>query len=273
MILFAFLEQLKTRNASLFYFGVICVVLAGLSLALTWLTDTQVFNVNAWFKPFKFAVSTWLFVWAMAWYCAYLPSFNVQLYSWTVITLLTFELGYITLQASKGQLSHFNISTPVYAGLYSTMAIAITIVTLYTGYVGFLFFQHDVVELPQAYLWGIRFGIMIFVIFAFEGFVMGSRLTHTIGGPDGSTGLPVVGWSTKFGDPRIAHFVGMHALQILPLLAWYIVRSTRGVITLSVLYGMLAVFTLVQALQGKPLWRSTTDHTVQHSVAQQTAVK
>ena len=106
-------------------------------------SNTQVYNVNAWYKPFKFAFSTFLFSWAMAWYCHYLPNFNIHFYNWTVIILLGFEIFYIAFQANKGQQSHYNISTPVYATLYSMMAIAASLVTIYTGYVGLLFFKNS----------------------------------------------------------------------------------------------------------------------------------
>ncbi|MCF8255002.1 MAG: hypothetical protein K9J84_10545, partial [Bacteroidia bacterium] len=127
-----FFQQLKYRNETLFYFGLICLVLAFAFLLLSKITSIQVYSVNAWFKPFKFAFSTFLFAWAMAWYCYYLPSFNINSYNWTVIILLGFEIFYISFQANKGQLSHYNISTPVYSALYSLMALAASAVTLYT---------------------------------------------------------------------------------------------------------------------------------------------
>lgn len=249
------IQELKIRNETLFYYGLICLFLSIIFLVLTKISSTQVYNVNAWYKPFKFAFSTFLFSWAMAWYCFYLPSFNINIFNWSVIVLLGFEIVYIAIQANKGQLSHYNMSTPVYAALYSMMAIAASLVTLYTAYVGLLFFTNEFPTLPAYYLWSIRLAIFIFVIFSFEGFVMGSRLTHTIGGPDGETGIPLLNWSTKYGDPRIAHFIGMHALQVLPIISYYILKNTKATIVISVFYLLLAIFTLIQALQGKPLFK------------------
>lgn len=251
-----FIQNVKTRNETLFYYGLVCLFFACVFLILSKITSTQVYNVNAWIKPFKFAFSTFLFSWAMAWYCHYLPSFNINLFNWTVIILLGFEIVYIAIQANKGELSHYNLSTPVYAALYSMMALAASIVTIYTAYVGLFFFTNDIPQLPNYYVWAIRLGIFIFVIFSFEGFVMGSKLTHTIGGEDGGPGIPLLNWSTKFGDPRIAHFIGMHALQVIPLISFYLLKNTKATILLAAFYGLLSIFTLVQALKGRPFFKS-----------------
>jgi hypothetical protein len=253
-----FIDQLKYRNESLYYYGLVCLILLVIFLILSKTSSVQVYNVSAWYKPFKFAFSTLLYSWAMAWYCYYLPSFNITLFNWSVIVLLGFEIAYIAFQAGKGQLSHFNISTPVYSLLYSLMAIAASAVTIYTAYVGVLFFTNTFLDLPIYYVWSIRMGIIIFVVFAFEGFVMGSRLSHTIGGPDGEKGIPLLNWSTKYGDPRIAHFIGMHALQVLPFISYYFLKNNIATITISILYGLLAAYTLVQALNGKSFFIAET---------------
>jgi hypothetical protein len=189
----------------------------------------------------------------MAWYCYYLPDFNIKLFNWSVIILLGFEIFYIAFQASKGQLSHYNISTPVYAALYSMMAVAASLVTLYTAYVGVLFFTNSFSALPDYYVWAIRLGIIIFVIFSFEGFAMGSRLNHSVGALNDNSNLFIIGWSKTVGDLRVSHFIGMHALQVLPILSYYVLKNTKLTIGLSVIYGLLALLTLIQALQGRPL--------------------
>ncbi len=253
-----FLHHLKQRNETLFYYGLLCLVLSLVFIVLTKITTTQVYNVNAWYKPFKFAFSTFLFAWAMAWYCYYLPNFNIKLFNWTVIILLGFEIVYIALQASKGQLSHYNLSTPVYAALYSMMALAASAVTIYTAYVGLLFFTNTFPDLPNYYLWAIRFGIILFVIFSFEGFAMGSRLNHSVGALNDNSSWFIIGWSKTVGDLRVAHFIGMHALQVLPVLSFYVFKNTKLTLALSLLYGLLALLTLIQALQGKPLVKGSS---------------
>ncbi|GAB2600234.1 hypothetical protein [Spirosoma areae] len=105
----------------------------------------------------------------------------------------------------------------------------------------------------SAYVWAIRLGILLFVIFAFEGFMMASRLSHTVGAADGGAGLPVANWSTRYGDLRVAHFFGMHALQLLPLFGYYVARRPVQVIAMAAVYLLFVTFLLMQALAGKPV--------------------
>jgi hypothetical protein len=247
-----FIETLRAKSEVLFYFGLISLVVGLIFLALSRVTQTQVLGINAWIKPAKFALSTWLYAWAMGWYCQYLVQFQLGFFSWSIAILLGLEIVYIAFQAARGQLSHFNLSTPMYSALYSMMAIAATLVTIYTAYIAIQFGRGNHIALPDYYVQSIQYALWLFVVFAFEGFVMGSQLSHTIGGNMGGKGLPILNWSTQLGDPRVAHFIGMHALQVLPLLAYHFLKDTRLTLAAAMLYGLLAVLTLVQALQGKP---------------------
>lgn len=249
-----FVFQLKARNESLFYFGLICFVLSIIFLVFTRWSNVQVYGVNAWNKPLKFALSIGLYAWTMAWYCHYLPHFRVDFFNWAIIILLGFELVYIAIQAARGQTSHYNLSTPLYGALFAAMAFAASLVTIYTAYIGLLFFANSFPALPDYYVWAIRMSIIIFVVFSFQGFMMGSRLSHSVGALNDNSNIWVMGWSRTVGDLRVAHFIGMHALQVLPVLSFYLLKNTKLTFAVFILYGLLALFTLVQALQRKPLF-------------------
>jgi hypothetical protein len=253
--MYSFFAELKTRNSTLFYFGWLCLISALVCIVLSFTSDTIVLGINAWIKPMKFFLSTVIFSWSMGWYLFYLnDQRKTAIYNWVLIITFLFELIYITWQAAKGELSHFNVSSAFHGMMFSLMGIAITIITAWTGYIAVLFWRKSFPRLSESYLWGIRFGLLLFVVFAFAGGLMAARLSHTVGSVMETTqGLPVLNWSRESGDLRIAHFVGMHALQVLPLLGYFVLRKKRSVIFISILYSVIVSALLWQALKGVPL--------------------
>lgn len=250
-----FLIELKRRNAVLYWYGWLCFAGTLAGLLMIQLTDTMVLGINAWIKPTKFFISVVIFCWSMGWYMNHLDQGRkVRVYSWMVVLVMTYELFVITWQGANGRLSHFNISTALYQTLFALMGIAISILVGWTAYIGYLFFRQKKFSVPMPYIWGIRLGIILFAIFAFEGGLMASHLAHTVGSPDGGAGLPVVNWSKQYGDLRIAHFVGVHALQLLPLFGFYIAKQNHSVQLFSAAYFIFTSLLFVQAMMGVPLF-------------------
>lgn len=249
-----FLRQLCFRNPVLYYLGWI-YFLGGIGCAiLTQFSDTIVLGINAWIKPMKFSFSIWIFCWTMGWFMSYLDNKRaVRRYTWVVVVVMIIEQVIITWQAANGRLSHFNRDTAFYQSLFIIMGVAIATLTAWTGVIGYYFFKQKQFVVPMPYIWGIRLGIILFVIFAFEGGIMASRLSHTVGAADGGDGLPVVNWSTEFGDLRVAHFIGIHSLQILPFFGNYVAKSNRATQLFAAAWFLLTTFLLVQAFQKMPV--------------------
>ena len=148
----------------------------------------------------------------------------------------------ITVQAARGVPSHFNASTAVNATLFAIMGAAIAVVTALLAYLGYRSFRQPIASFRTPALgWGIRLGFVLLVAGASLGGLMpgptaeqrqgmqaGEAPTlvgaHAVGVRDGGPGLPITRWSTEGGDLRVPHFVGMHGLQLLPLLGWWLGR-------------------------------------------------
>jgi hypothetical protein len=249
-------QELQHRNALLYYAGFVNLLGAIVCMALILIDKRQLGGISIWIKPLKFFLSIMIFHWTMAWYLHDLSKpVAVKWYSIMAVAVLAFEMVVIAGQAARGQLSHFNISTPVSGLLFSLMGVAIVILTSWTAVMGVMFWMKTTPDhLSAGYWWGIRLGIMVFVVFAFEGGLMAGRLQHTVGAPDGGPGIPLLNWSKNNGDLRVAHFVGMHALQVLPFLGCWLLKKPAEIIVLSFFYAVLAVYLFVRALGGKPLF-------------------
>lgn len=278
------LRDLYRQQPPLVVFG-LAMALLSLLLVVGVLADARVVGSQpAWMKPLKFGLSMTIYTFTITWLLGFVRSERrwvqrgVQAFAWLVIGVFVVEMAIIAFQAGRGVTSHFNAATPLDTALYSVMGTAITVLWIANLLLAvLLLFQRF--EQP-AFAWSVRLGLFLAVIGMGQAFLMTSPTAqqmagwqlgeavsivgaHSVGAPDGGPGLPLLGWRTDVGDLRVGHFVGMHGLQALPLLGWFLVRRRRldGGQQLGLVWtgaaSYLAITALLtwQALRAQPLIR------------------
>jgi hypothetical protein len=222
------------------------------------LDPAQLFGISRWIKPMKFAISVPIFMATMIYVLSWLPrSRSRTAIGYAVALTMSIEMVLITLQAARGVPSHFNHATAFDDAVFSAMGILIAVNTAAVLHTVVLFFTQPTALRP-AHLTGVRLGLILFVAASLEGGLMVARDAHSVGVHDGGPGLPFVNWSTGAGDLRIAHFVGLHALQALPIIGWWLdasgVRAGRAcVAAVAAAWAIVTVLLVLQALAGQPL--------------------
>jgi hypothetical protein len=256
----ALVAELQRRSPVLFATGWLHVGLLIVMLLLARFDQRTILGINPWIKPMKFASSITIYVWTLAWLFGYLPAqlrARRLLENGIAFTMLV-EILCITLQSARGVPSHFNEATPLNQAIFSIMGTMIFLNTLFVAWLLRLFVGS--VDLPPAQLWGVRLGLVVFLLGSGIGGLMVARKAHSVGVADGGPGLPLVNWSTQAGDLRIAHAVGLHGMQILPVVGWLASRrrwrpraQLLAVFGASAVYVAVGVILFAHAMAGRPL--------------------
>lgn len=244
-------------------------VVVAIACALALRVDAApITGVHPALKPLKFAISITLFLLTMG---VLLPSLSLHeasrgVLAWLFASTMVIEMVVILAQALRGTTSHFNVRAPADAVAWNVMVVAIVIATIGLGWVAFAALFRPLVgadgrPLPLLMTIAWRAGLVLLLLAPVTGFAMGSRLRHSVGGADGAGGLPFVDWSVHHGDLRVAHFFALHAVQVLPIFAWLLLRvaiagSARAALLAIAIAaaGAVSVSTLAQALAGRPLF-------------------
>jgi hypothetical protein len=264
----------RTLTASAFLMlGALAAFVVGL------LVDPRVITgAPAWLKPAKFAISTAIYMLTLAWIFTYLSEWPKvrTLVGRGTAAIFIIEVAIIAMQAWRGTTSHFNVSTPFNATMFAVMGSAIVVQTLMSVLVAVALWRQAFAD--RALGWALRIGMVITIAGASLGGMM-TRPTdaqldqmrathqaspiigaHTVGAPDGGRGIPGTGWSLEHGDIRVPHFMGLHALQVLPVIALLLwrrriedERRARLMVVAGSSYGALFFVLIWQALRGQSL--------------------
>jgi hypothetical protein len=221
------------------------VVVAAVCVVGRFVDDRVVTGMPVWDKPAKFSLSILVYAVSWAWLIARLPRFRRTAHrlGTVVAVALVVEQAVIVGAAAAGTASHFLVATPLASALWGVMAVSITVLYVCAFVTSIAVLR---LRLPDpALTLGIRAGALIALLGMGLAYLMTSPTAaqladfhgvagaHTVGAADGGPGLPVLGWSTTAGDLRIPHFVGMHALQLLPLAALLLAVAGRRIPALA----------------------------------------
>ncbi len=209
----------------------------------------------AWRKPFAFGLSFGLTTVTVAWVVT-----RLDLRRWIAWVLLgafslaaTTEVAWVTVQRARGVASHFNDDTPAdqlaftVAGGMSVSVIALVLAALFV-----LSWRRTA---PPTLASAIRSGLAILLVSQVVGSQMIARGIASLG--DGGPATHAV---PPAGDLKVSHAVAMHAIQVLPAVALWVMtarRTTAGgrrlVRGVAVVYALVVGATLLLAANGRSL--------------------
>lgn len=189
-------------------------------------------------KALKFGISIAVYTWTLAWMLDYVRRGRrvAAIMGSIIAAAITLENILIVVQIIRGVRSHFSTSTPIDATIMASMGAMIVVLWLANLVLGIVL----LIQRPsdRLLLSGLRAGTFVGLVGMALAFLMTSEAAgfvnnpsdtvmgaHSVGGPDGGPGLFLLGWSTEYGDLRPAHFAGIHALQLMPLIAVFVRRG------------------------------------------------
>jgi hypothetical protein len=260
-------ERMQKASAPLFWVGLALLLMALATLALTGIDARQFQGVSVWLKPFKFQLSTGVYLLTLVLLMSWLPaqaqqSRTARYVVWSAVIAALFEVAYITWQGGQGLASHFNTQTPFLATMYTLMGVGAVALASASLVLGVLIARTGAYSLPPALKLAAVLGLVLtFVIgTGFGGYLSAQRTGHWVGGLlSDSGGLPLVKWSRSGGDLRVAHFFGIHAMHFIPAFALALgvarvpqASAVRAVWIFAFVFTAFCVWTFVQARNGMP---------------------
>ena len=242
-------------------------------------------GVSVWEKSLKFGTAFVFYGTTLAWMASLTTKAKRTVWAMGLLVAVSgfADVAMVAMQSARGTFSHFNMTDDFYAGLnrfvFNTGVPALLLFNLVLAVILMVQRVGDkatalAIRLSAAFsVVGMGMGVLMSVKGSEggtytdgNGHAVDLVIGHTVGGRDDGALIPFVHWSATGGDLRIPHFVGMHGMQVILLVALLVnvlaaraawlcdERTRRSVIAVAAAgYAGLTALVAWQALRGQSL--------------------
>ena len=215
----------------------------------------------SWRKAMSFGLSFGITTVSLAWIMNFLPKRRVL--NWVLMGVLGLaifgEVFLVTMQKWRGVASHFNFATSFDSTVFTLMGILIAIVGIVTVVITMMSFF--TLKASPSIALAIRVGLLLFLVStAAGGFMIQNGNEKVFASETRAFVSSAVADASIFGaagQVKFVHAVTLHALQLLPFLAWLMMFTSlserqrkKNIWLATVGYVGLAAVISMQTLNG-----------------------
>ena len=181
-----------------------------------------------------------------------------QQLSWIFGGTMILEMPLLLIQAARGVRSHYNMTTSFDSLIFGAMGLLIFLNSLGLIWMILTAFTKRF-NTSLAMQRAVQFAWIGMLVSMLAGQLMIAASQHAVGVPDGGAGIPITNWSAEGGDWRAVHFLGMHGIQLLPLLSYFLQDRMKEVALNLLIWGsgllylLLIGFIFIRTYRGIPL--------------------
>ncbi len=232
------------------------------------LDDRVLRGENVWIKPIRFQIALSVYFLTLAYFARWLPAGMTQglvyrRFAYVIVAAVVAEIVWIAGAAALGVGSHYNVSAPATAWLYSAMGVAAVMLTSASLVYGIAIWRapawkkNDPVRQAVALGLVLTFVLTVPIAGYLSAFAPADVKSAGVQVPEADAIETALGWSRPAGGLRTAHFLATHALHFLPLLGLalaFVTSAARARLAIragAVAYAALVVAVFAAAIVGE----------------------
>lgn len=235
----SFIQKLQERNKWLFLLGCFVFILGIISLGFLLFDIRDVDGISLWNLPFRLSVGSGLYIFTLAWLSYLINNTNVRK-AITAFVFLIFScfLSIVFIQMINDRIIFISNDTPFDLLMNQICLVLFLFFLILQIWITVIFYTQKKNMHSQHYTWGVRMGFIVFTFFlsvVFTIFLCKGKSVY-LDLFQSHRGLSF--------EIQTSFYLGLHSIQIIPLLSYYLFDQKKQVVFFSISYVVLILVLL-----------------------------